>query len=262
VLGEAAAPVESARVLSESTPLKTALVEQIIDLVVALKEWVDGLLGGATGQDTPEQVVSSFVAKLKELVDGLLGGAAGQDAPEQVVNNLVAKLKELVDGLLGRLLGGGEAPNPANMPTTPAALENLAIALTRLVEELQHSFFGQASSSFFEKVSNSPGQIYSALVDMPPTTFSFFSAEGIPIPTETPTGGIPMPVQAPVPAPTPPVSSFLGGSGSLGSGDAPVLLLGVLASFAILMLRGRFSWPSHALLKPLSGPRLTFERPG
>jgi hypothetical protein len=169
----------------------------------------------------------------------------------------------LVDGLLGGLLGGGETPNPANTPTTPAVLENLAIALMRLVEELQHSFFGQASSSFFEKVSNSPGQIYSALVDMPPpTSFSFFSAEGIPTPTETPTEGIPMPVQAPVPAPTPPVSSFLGGSGSLGGGDAPVLLLGVLASSAILILRGRFSWPSHALLKPLSDPQLTIERPG
>jgi hypothetical protein len=71
-----------------------------------------------------------------------------------------------------------------------------------------------------------------------------------------------MPVQAPVPSPTPPVGSFLAGSGSLGSGDAPVLLLGVLASFAFLMLRGRFSWPSYALLRPLSSPQLTIERPG
>jgi hypothetical protein len=187
---------------------------------------------------------------------------------------LVATLKELVDGLLGGLLGGGETPNPANTPPAPAALENLAATLMRLVEELQHSFsgqagfFGQASNSFFGQVSNLFEQTNSALVDMlPPTSFSSFSAEVIPTPTETPTETateekIPMPVQAPVPSPTPPVGSFLAGSGASGSGDAPVLLLGVLASFAFLMLRGRFSWPSYTLLRPLSSPQLTIERPG
>jgi hypothetical protein len=124
--------------------------------------------------------------------------------------------------------------------------------LMRLVEVLHHSCFGQAS--------NLPEQINSALVDIPPPiSFSAFNAEGSPSPTERNQ----MPVQAPVPSPTPPVSSSLAGSGgTLVSGDAPVLLLGVLASLAILMLGGRFSWPSYPILKPLSAIQLAIERPG
>jgi hypothetical protein len=184
--------------------------------------------------------------------------------PEQV-SGLVAKLKELVDGLLGGLLDGGETPNPGNMPTSPAALQNLATALMRLVEVLHHSFFEQASNSSFGQVSNLPEQINSSLVDIPPPiSFSSFSAEGIPTTTEQ--NQMPVhqtPVQAPVPSPTPPVSSYLAGSGTLASGDAPVLLLlGALASLAILMLGGRFSWPSYAILKPLSAIQLAIERPG
>jgi len=245
------------------------MAQQVGDIVDALKDLVNGLLGGgAAGQDMSEQV-SGLVAKLKELVDGLLGGGgAGQDMAEQV-SGLVAKLKELVDGLLGGLLDGGETPNPGNMPTSPAILENLVTALMRLLDVLHHSFFGQASDSSFGQVSNLPEQINSALVDIPPPiSFSAFSAEGIPTPTEqTPTEQNQMPVhqtpvQAPVPSPTPPVSSYLAGSGTLVGGDAPVLLLGALASLAILMLGGRFSWPSYAILKPLSAIQLAIERPG
>jgi hypothetical protein len=199
------------------------------------------------------------VAKLKELMDGLLDGTAGQDMAQQVGDLVVAKLKELVDGLLDGLLGGGETPDPGNMPTSPATLENLATALMRLVEVLQHSFIGQVSNSSFGQLSNLPEQISSALVDIQsPISFNSFSAEGIPTPTERNQ----MPVQAPVPSPTPPASSYLAGPGTLVSGDAPVLLLGVLASFAILMLGSRFSWPSYALLKPLSAVQLAIERPG
>jgi hypothetical protein len=270
------APIqESAPVVEESTPIETApveptpvlsqpaLVEQVGDIVDALKDLMDGLLSGAAGQDIVDQV-DDLVDALKDLVYGLLGGAAGQDMPEQV-SGLVAKLKELVDGLLGGLLDGGETPNPGNMPTSPAILENLATALMRLLDVLHHSFFGQASDSSFGQVSNLPEQINSALVDIPPPiSFSAFSAEGIPTPTEqTPTEQNQMPVhQTPVPSSTPPVSSYLAGSGTLVGGDAPVLLLGALASLAILMLGGRFSWPSYAILKPLSAIQLAIERPG
>jgi hypothetical protein len=236
--------------------------EQLSGVVAKLKELVDGLQGGPPGQDVSEQL-SGVVAKLKELVDGLLGGAAGQDVPEQL-SGVVAKLKELVDGLLGGLLGEGETPNPADASASPAALEILATALVRLMDVLQHSFFEQASNSFFVQSSTLPEQINSALVGIPsPTYFSFFEAEGSPTPTEEIPTPVPTPVQAPpIPSQTPPVSSSLAGSGTLGSGDAPVLLAGVLASLAILMLGGRFSWPSYALLKPLSAVRLPIERPG
>jgi len=293
---EESAPVEPTPVLSEP-----ALVEQVVDLAVALKklvdglhsgdteqdqdlseqlsgvvaklkELVDGLLGGGTQQDQDlSEQLSGVVAKLKELVDGLLGGGTQQDQDlSEQLSGVIAKLKELVDGLLDGLLDGGETPNPGNMSTSTAALQNLATALMRLVEVLHHSFFEQASNSSFGQVSNLPEQINSALVDIqPPISFSSFSAEGIPTPTEqTPTeqNQMPvhqMPVQAPVPSPTPPVSSYLAGSGTLASGDAPVLLLlGALASLAILMLGGRFSWPSYAILKPLSAVQLPIERPG
>src|SRR5215217_4420002 len=235
------APIETAPI--ESAPIETAPVEP----------------SPVLSEPALVEQVGELVDALRELVDGLLGGAAGQEDMAEQVSGLVAKLKELVDGLLGGLLDGGETPNPGNMPTSPATLENLATALMRLVEVLHHSFFGQASNSSFGQVSNLPEQINSALVDIPPPiSFSAFSAEGSPTPTERNQ----MPVQAPVPSPTPPVSSYLGGSGTLVSGDAPVLLLGVLASLAILMLGGRFSWPSYAILKPLSAIQLAIERPG
>ena len=218
------------------------------------------LLGNELVAVEPMAALPSLVTKL---VDELLGGVPGKDVPEQV-SGVVAKLKELVDGLLGGLLGEGEAPNPADAPSSPAALEILATALVRLMDVLQHSFFEQASNSFFVQTSTLPEQINSALVGIPsPTYFSFFEAEGSPTPTEEIPTPVPTPVQAPpIPSQTPPVGSSLAGSGTLGSGDAPVLLAGVLASLAILMLGGRFSWPSYALLKPLSAVRLPIERPG
>jgi len=87
---------------------------------------------------------------------------------------------------------------------------------------------------------------------------------------EAPGGKAPSPVNAPstptvpAPPPAPPVASSTGNSLSESKdSDSTILLsLGVLVSFSILLLDGRFSWLSRDFLKPSSALRLATERPG
>jgi len=82
-----------------------------------------------------------------------------------------------------------------------------------------------------------------------------------PLPDQGPS---PVPSQAPSPVPSqaPPVSTSLSAAGALGSGADSVLFAGILASFSILLIGGRASWPSYELFKPTSALRFAIEHPG
>jgi hypothetical protein len=142
---------------------------------------------------------------------------------------------------------GPPVTSESSVATKPvAALESLASGMLRLVEELHRSFSQQ--------IGRLAEQLYSFLI-------------GGSYPKHSDSAGTeraPPPGQTPLPASpgNSPVSVSLSGSGSsFGSGGIS-LLLGVLASFSILLQGGRFSWLSRELLKPNLALHLAIERPG
>jgi hypothetical protein len=182
-----------------------------------------------------------------------------KDSPSELVTSLADQASGLVDKLLqlmgGLLGGGGEAPSPASVPSTPTVvLESFAAKLLLLVDELQHSYL----HSYPWQINHLSEKVGGSIIS------------GVPPPTSADTlvvmkGAAPAPSQTPLPVPSERHTAGVspsGSSGSLGNAGTPVLLLGVLSLFAIPLWRGRFSWPSWQLLRPDSALSLVAERPG
>jgi hypothetical protein len=177
---------------------------------------------------------------------------------------LVDTLVQLLGGLFG---GQGEAPTPMDASSAPTALKSSVTELLGLLNQLMGSPSEMATS-----ISKQVNDLVDTLVQL---LGGLFGGQGE---TPTPTGALsvpalnylpdqapsPVPSQAPSPVPSqaPPVSTSLSAAGALGSGADHVLFAGILASFSILLIGGRASWPSYELFKPTSALRLAIERPG
>jgi hypothetical protein len=129
------------------------------------------------------------------------------------------------------------------------------------------------ATSISEKVNNLLdtmvqllGGLFGGQGEAPTTPSGALSVPALtPLPDQAPSpvpSPVPSQVPSPVPPQAPPVSTSLSAGGALGSGADSVLFAGILASFLILLIGGRASWPSYELFKPTSALRLAIERPG
>jgi hypothetical protein len=194
----------------------------------------------------PAATNQSAVVVISRLVDGLLYPASERNLAERTVT-LVDGLRQLADMLLG---GAGVAGAADALSTTS---NGLAAEVLRLVDGLLYpGGFGQALT---ERVAGLVGNLL-GLVD------GLLGEGGTSGPVPAPS--YPHAPVAPVPAPSYPTSFSSNGSPAFGSeGTASVLLLAVLASsLVVLLLVGKHSWTSRAVLRPSSVLRLVAERPG
>jgi hypothetical protein len=192
---------------------------------------------------------------------------------EKKANDLVGTLVQLMDGLLG---GQGEASVPTDALSVPAALQNSVTELSGLIATLMDSS-SEMATSISEKASDLVGTLVQLMdgllggqgeapiltdaLSVPAALNALPSQAPSPVPSQAPS---PVPFQAPSPVPSqaPPVSTSLSAAGAMQSGVDSVLFAGILASFSILLIGGRVSWPSYELFKPTSALRLAIERPG
>jgi hypothetical protein len=214
--------------------------------------------------------LQSLANELVRLMDALLGGAAGEDNQGLAgqLGRVADALAQLVDGILGALLGAsGEAPGPANAPSSPVAflVESLAANLARFAEAFYHALPWQLAAGPGAQLD--PSGTNPFLVDLGATTASADPSsytQGAPTaPAQTPT----VPSTPPSSGGPSPSSGFAtGASGAFASGNGAGtgvwLVLGAGASLAIILRGGRPPWASYVLLKPTSAMRLAIERPG
>jgi hypothetical protein len=194
----------------------------------------------------PAITSEGVVAVLSQSVDQLLNPASERNLAERTVV-LVDGLRQLADDML---LGGSEMAGAANAPS--AAPKGLAAELLGLVDGLLDLESGQ---DLTQRVAGLVGNLMGLLDGL-------VGEGGTPSPVPAPS--YPHAPVAPVPAPSYPTSFSSNGSPAFGSeGTASVLLLAVLASsLVVLLLVGKHSWTSRAVLRPSSVLRLVAERPG
>jgi hypothetical protein len=274
------------RLTESHSDLTSSIAAKVSDLASKLLALVDGLLlGGGNQAPNPTEAPSTLAAlqdlaaKVRQLTDMLLNSPTDlSPSIAEKVSDLATKLLALVGGLLG---GGDQAPSPTGMPSAPAALQDLSTSLADKVSALATKLLGlidglrggllgggdQAPSP--TDVPSAPAALQGLVAYLPligdDFSMPYYYSDGTesaltpnqapPVPSE------PSPVS--IPSGLPPVSTSLSGSGFLSSGGgASALLLGVLASFSILVLSGKFLWSSCTFLKPDSVLHLAIERPG
>jgi hypothetical protein len=229
----ASSPEMAPALVSESTPVMLASSEpasepatmQVPESATTSKSVVGvpaATVDGSVATE-PEAGLESLTTGMLRLVDGLLHSRSERATDLLAqVRGSVTGLVRFVEELLGGLLGGGEAPGSADNTLSAPAVLE---------------GFAAAILRLVEGLLSSDG-VPTSVDDLP-------SAPAVPAP--------------PVPRVASPTDTFLSAS---KVSDSAYLVLGILGSFSILLLEGRFSWPSRELLRPNSVALLALERPG
>jgi hypothetical protein len=203
----------------------------------------DLIYSGPVSRSIPLSVVPETAAPAPASALVLAEPVPSEPVPE-------SKPMPLTEPVMISELGG------ALMATKPeAALGNLAVGMLRLVDGLLNSR-SELAAGLSEQVVYSVAELLQQVYGWLGGSLGGGKAPSLADTPSAPT--------VPAPPPAPPVDSSTGNSlsGSGSSNNASFLLLGVLASFSILLLEGKFSWPSRELPKPSLALRLAIERPG
>jgi hypothetical protein len=170
--------------------------------------------------------------------------------PEAISESLTTGMLRLVDRLLNS--------RSERATDVLAQVSGSVTELVRFVERLLGGLLEGGEAPGSADTLSAPAVLESFAAAILRLVEGLLSSDGVPTSVDDLPSAPAVPAP-PVPRVASPTDTFLSAS---KVSDSAYLVLGILGSFSILLLEGRFSWPSRELLRLNSVAPLALERPG